>query len=65
LGLAILIITLALTGFIANKRGPKTGQVKWADLDALLFNHQNSQIHSTEAIDEKLMVFIAFNYMQI
>jgi len=31
LGLAILIITLALTGFIANKRGPKTGQVKWAD----------------------------------
>ncbi len=36
LGLAILIIILALTGFIANKRGPKTGQVKWADLDALV-----------------------------
>jgi len=33
LGLAILIEILALTGFIANKRGPKTEQAKLADLD--------------------------------
>ncbi|MBW2100972.1 MAG: GNAT family N-acetyltransferase, partial [Deltaproteobacteria bacterium] len=43
--LAILIITLALTEFIANKRGPKTGQVKWADLDTLLQTMASQHAH--------------------